>query len=200
MNDWLFFFWSHDYASVASIRTPWRSLLMLHLYAATSAAWPSESRGPYNSYSKSLRWIFQREATRLGEHSDQLPWINQCFGISQRKLLQVQTLHPNTEQKKRFIISSSLQRLCKPAALIKAPIKSFMLRFLCRRPLSVGDAAKNTDARTIFCSPCSSAASSETYLSALNWDLVLNDVSNVLSEELSAKCEIWLFPCRLSKD
>lgn len=32
-----------------------------------------------------LLWIFQRDATHLGENSDQYRWINQCFGISQRK-------------------------------------------------------------------------------------------------------------------
>ena len=34
---------------------------------------------------RALLWIFQRDATHLRENSDQYRWINQCFGISQRK-------------------------------------------------------------------------------------------------------------------
>jgi len=61
---------------------PW---LVPHWYSASFIASPQESKGPQHIVLELCPGYLKGEAAQRTDNSDDYRWINQCFGISQKK-------------------------------------------------------------------------------------------------------------------
>lgn len=86
-NEWLAIFYVKEWLCKCGLSHTLLPLLCWYLICMQplSLLAPRRAEVHIMVIPRALLWIFQRDATQHRENLDQYRWINQCFGISQRK-------------------------------------------------------------------------------------------------------------------